>query len=73
MMKIKSNSFLNKLMRWSKNVNHKSNQMKRLLIQKEIREETMKKVFFSLECSQYKKIFSLKFWKKVFMKKLEIE
>jgi hypothetical protein len=47
MMKIKSNSFLNKLMRWSKNVNHKSNQMKRLLIQKEIREETMKKVFFS--------------------------
>ena len=73
MMKIKSNSFSNKLMRWSKNVNHKLNQMKRLLIQKEIREETMKKVFFSLECSQYKKIFSLKFWKKVFMKKLEIE
>jgi hypothetical protein len=72
-MKIKSNSFSNKLMRWSKNVNHKSNQMRRLLIQKEIREETMKKVFFSLECSQYKKTFSLKFWKKVFMKKLEIE
>lgn len=73
MMKIKSNSFSNKLMRWSKNVNHKLNQMRKLLIQKEIREEIMKKVFFNLECSQYKKIFSLKFWKKVFMKKLEIE
>lgn len=46
-MKIKNNSFLNKSMRWSKNANHKSSQMKRLLIQREIKEETMKKVFFN--------------------------
>jgi hypothetical protein len=47
MMKIKNNSSLNKSMRWSKNANHKSNQMKRLLIQREIKEETMKKAFFN--------------------------
>jgi hypothetical protein len=72
-MKIRNNNFLNKLMRWSKNVNHKSNQMKKLLTQKEIKEETMKRAFFNLECSLYKKIFLLKFWRKVFMKKQEIE
>ena len=47
MMKIRNNNFSNKLMKWSKNVNRKLNQMKKLLIQKEIKEETMKRVFFN--------------------------
>lgn len=47
MMKIRNNNFSNKLMKWSKNVNRKLNQMRKLLTQKEIKEETMKRVFFN--------------------------
>jgi ketol-acid reductoisomerase len=47
MMKIRNNNFSNKSMKWSKNVNHKLNRMRKSLILREIKEEIMKRAFFS--------------------------